>query len=79
MDVKLAQKFVPILLQVDPKTHNNQATSWLFHLASRPKFASVFQTLSLQLQYLTLPGDSAADLLPLLTFLMKVDAIIMHN
>jgi hypothetical protein len=31
------------------------------------------------LQYLTVPGDSAADLLPLLIFLMKVDATIMHN
>jgi serine/threonine protein kinase len=79
MDTGLAQRLVRILLKIYQQTRNERAALLLFHLASLPQCAVVFQSQAIQGEYLTVSDDSAPDLLQLLILLMRIDPkLLLH-
>jgi hypothetical protein len=74
-----AQRLVQVLLTVYERDRIEKVAVMLFHLASLSQFAQVFQNQAVQDQYLHISDDSAADLLQLLIFMMRMDGkVLLH-
>jgi serine/threonine protein kinase len=79
LDAPDAALLVQVLLNVYARCRVEQAAILLFHLASSPNHAAVFQNIAIQNQFLEISADCAADLIQLLVLQTRMDVRILRH